>query len=135
MTLDHEEVLYYSVKQAALAKHAGVVLVDGESKPVLWTETVSNSRMHRDDFNRRGMREPETPSLKSNWDDAVFIFSGKGDGRGYQRLLDGMGEVTAEGQKWCASQGIAPTPQALLAVAEPPSGRLRVMKPFHLRGK
>jgi len=135
MTPDHEEVLYYSAKQAALAKESGVVLVDGESQPVLWTETVSNSRNHRHDINTRGMREPEPPSLKSNWDDAVFIFSGKGDGKGYKRLLDGMGEVTAEGRKWCASLGIDPTPQALLAVAEPPSGRLRVMKPFHLRGK
>lgn len=132
--VDYEEVLYYSAKQAGLSNDCGVVLVDGQNTPVFWSETVSNTRMR--DFNMGGMRAPEPRSLKSNWDDAICIFQGKGDGTGYKRLLDGRGQVTQDGMKWCALQGIDPTPKALMAAAQPPSTpRIRIMKPLHLRGK
>lgn len=128
---DYEETLYYSESQCKLMKgNAGVVLLEGQDKPFLSTETKTNLRQH-DPF-ARGMREEEDPTpLKSAWKDAVPFYSGYGSG--YKRLLNGANEVTKDGKEWCESHGVAAEPDALRAAAEAPPARLRVMKPFSLR--
>jgi hypothetical protein len=112
--------------------NAGVVLLEGQDKPFLSTETKTNLRQH-DPF-ERGMREEEGPSLlKSAWKDAIPFYSGYCSG--YKRLLNGANEVTKDGKAWCEAHGVAAEPDALRAAAEAPPARLRVMKPFHLRKK
>ncbi|MEZ0261291.1 MAG: hypothetical protein ACAH80_09790 [Alphaproteobacteria bacterium] len=130
---DYEETLYYSESQRKLMKgNAGVVLLEGSDKPYLSTETKTNLCL-RDPFDR-GMREEEGAALlKSAWKDAVPFYSGFGSG--YKRLLNGANEVTQYGKDWCDAHGVEPSPDALRAAAEAPPARLRVLKPFQLRGK
>lgn len=128
---DYEETLYYSESQCKLMKGvAGVVLLDGHDRPFLSTETKTNIRQH-DPFRERGGEG--APSLKSAWKDAIPFYSGYGSG--YKRLLNGANEVTKDGKEWCAAHGVTAEPDALRAAAEAPPARLRVMKPFSLRGK
>ena len=128
---DYEETLYYSSEQFKLMRGAaGVVLLEGLDKPFLSTETKTNIRQH-DPFR---LHQEEGPSLlKSAWKDAVPFYSGYGSG--YKRLLNGANEVTKDGKEWCDAHGVAAEPDALRAAAEAPPARLRVMKPFSLRGK
>jgi hypothetical protein len=130
---DYQETLYYSESQCKLMKgNAGVVLLEGSDKPYLSTETKTNLRHH--DPSDRGMRDDEGASLlKSAWKDAVPFYSGYGSG--YKRLLNGANEVTKDGKDWCTAHGVESSPDALRAAAEAPPARLRVMKPFSLRGK
>jgi hypothetical protein len=131
------EQLCYSEKQLELnRKHGGeamVILVDGAEKPVLATETIDNmpplTCMMEDtlvimDSNR----DPVT--LKSHWDDAIIVVTSTG--KGYQRLVNGLNEVTNAGKAWCASQGLEPTPEAVRAVAQTPR---RTMGALRLKSK
>ena len=122
---DYVELLCYSEKQRALCQQhghdGGVILLDGLNQPFLWTESVSNMRLKDlEDFSRmRDLSPPGPPGLKSFWNDAIAFY--KGNGRGYQRLVDGAGEVTEAGKKWCEKNRVDATPEALRAVAKIPN--------------
>ena len=119
------EQLCYSEKQLALTrKHGGdamVILVDGAERPVLATEMITNfprRELMMDDILVEPDPPPDAVSLKSHWDDAIVVVTSTGGG--YQRLVNGVNEVTDAGKSWCAGNGVDPTPGAVRAAAQKP---------------
>lgn len=123
---EYIEALYYSEAQLSiLKKHgsdAGVILLDGESTPVLWTETITNRKLlSYEEFLERGRTIEVIPAnaVRSNFNDAVELH--RGSGKGYKRLVDGKDEVTEDGQAYCKAHGMPATIEALRSAARKPS--------------
>lgn len=97
--MSNEEALYYSEEKFSLLEvcgdGAGVVLIEGDTTPVLWTETRSGS------------------SLTSEYGDAVEIYRGFDREQKCKVLVDGFQKVTEEGKSFCEKYGINQTPEAL----------------------
>jgi hypothetical protein len=93
------KVLYYSKNQERLrSRPCGVVLLDGYTIPVKWTET----KMSFDPM--RG-----ACSLEHSCGDAVEILRFEDNPKEkvpFKILIDGLGEITKEGMEWCQKVGV-----------------------------
>ncbi len=104
MNLKHTEELYYSAKQAN--GKPGVILIDGNPTPVLWSATYTPGAWVID------------PTALKRIYEGVLVHRTKVDD--YTILLDGLNEVTPQGIVFTQQNGIASTTEALIEMAAIP---------------
>lgn len=121
------EALFYSARQRTRmlrnGANASVVLIDGQGWPVLVTEMKTTDGGKDRRTVRRNDKTPLTISvddLKSNFADAVTVYKSDAGGGGYQRLVNGQGQVTPQGQAFAEANDIQPHPANLRSVARIP---------------
>lgn len=105
--MDDDEALYYSEDQLDVIREmgddAGVVLLDGDATPKLYTDKLSYN-----------------PSMRSCWKDAVQFYHGSSCKQKFQILVDDTKEMTPNGEAFCKARGIEATPQALRNISLKP---------------